>query len=299
MPRLPGSTLRILAPVSSKNDHGKKLAFAETVDAGQTEALGAQIAETLSTSPPAEPSTLEPIVVPEIDATPIELDATPIELNSTPLAFNAPPLESLHVPDTTTPDDSRDSWRPSLVGRLRAPTRWRSKTWIGVWVLLTGALAVLILKPPAKRNDTAQSSKKVEATSALAARPVEPTPRPPVDAVQPMPAVAPPPAPTSVPPVPASMGYLTVHSRSPYAVVYVGLRRSGHVDQKLPVRCGERFVAIGLPRGIGREPIWLAPGTTIDVPCDGSLDVTMNPRRLRPKRHHHENRHVTPNRPRH
>jgi hypothetical protein len=335
MPKLSGSTpsLRIVTPPSSKNEHAGRLAFAQTMAAGQAEALGVQIAHALANPPaevtpapeeeitvamvpgqaaalaavpPPEVSTLEPIIVPDIESIRIEVESTPMEVASMPIATTpievaSSPTQPLYVPETTTQDDSLDNWRPSLIGRLRSPTRWRSKTWIATWVILTGTLALLVLKPPPKRNETA-TSPKVDAKSALAARPVEATPPAPVDTARPVQALAPLPAPTSAPAVPAaapaSMGYLTVHSTSPYAGVYLGSRKYGRIDQKLLVRCGERFVAIGLPRhGNGREPIWLAPGKTIDVPCGGSLDMKMNPRRLRPKKQHQDNRHGVPNRP--
>jgi len=92
------------------------------------------------------------------------------------------------------------------------------------------------------------------------------------------------------------LGFLTIHSTGSYASVYLGVKKYGRVDEKLLVRCGERFVAIGLPRGNGREPTWLASGKTIDVPCGGSLDVRMNPRRLRPRTRRH-NQHSVPSRP--
>jgi hypothetical protein len=93
------------------------------------------------------------------------------------------------------------------------------------------------------------------------------------------------------------LGYLTVHSTSPYAGVYLGSRKYGRIDQKLLVRCGERFLAIGLGRhGNGKDPVWLAPGKTIEVPCGGSLDVSMNARRLRPKRLHEGRGHGLPSR---
>jgi hypothetical protein len=302
MPRLPGATssLRIVTPASSKSDQGSMSPFAQTVAAGRTEALGAQIAEVLATAPvepstltttSAEVSTLEPMVVPDFDSTPIE---------------------TVDVPEAPTPDDLRAAWLPSLVGRLRAPTRWQRKTWLGAWLVLTGALAVLVLKLPAN-GDRSTLRSKTEATSALAARPVEPTPPGPVDTARPVQALA---APTSAQPTPNAnpiesalaertlqdlqrrgLGFLTIHSTSPYASIYLGLRRYGRVDEKLLLRCGERFVAIGLPRRAnGREPIWLAPGKMIDVPCGASLDVRMNPRRLRPRTPRHNNRQSLPTR---
>jgi serine/threonine protein kinase len=78
------------------------------------------------------------------------------------------------------------------------------------------------------------------------------------------------------------LGHLTVHSTAPYAKVYIMFTRFGRVEEELTVPCGQRFVAIGVPpRGGRREPVWLAPGKPIFIPCGGSLTVTMNPRRVR------------------
>jgi hypothetical protein len=78
------------------------------------------------------------------------------------------------------------------------------------------------------------------------------------------------------------LGHLTVHSVAPYAKVYLMFTRFGRVEETLSVPCGQRFVAIGLPPRPGKtEPIWLAPGQSMFIPCGGSLTVTMNPRRIR------------------
>jgi hypothetical protein len=80
------------------------------------------------------------------------------------------------------------------------------------------------------------------------------------------------------PPPPKGFGYLTVHSSIGYAFVYVQLIRYGHVERRLTVRCGKRFVSLGSPRPTGGEPIWFAPSKTVDVPCGGSLEITMMPK---------------------
>jgi hypothetical protein len=290
MPKLPGATplLRIVTPPSSKNDHEGPAAFAQTVAVAPSEALRDQIAESLSTAPE------EVELAPEVDSITIE---------------------SIQ-PEPAIREESRGSWTPSFVGRLRAPTKWRSKTWLGAWLVLTGTLAVLVLKPPAKRGHDDAMSSKTDATSAFAARPIEPSPRAPSDTAPSVPALAALQAPPSASAAPATnapdlplaeqdlrhrgLGFLTVHSTSPYAGVYLGSRKYGRIEQKLLVRCGERFVAIGLPRhGNGKDPVWLAPGKAIDVPCGGSLDVSMNPRRLRPRRLHDSHGHSLPSRAHH
>jgi hypothetical protein len=78
------------------------------------------------------------------------------------------------------------------------------------------------------------------------------------------------------------LGRLTVHSVAPYAKVYMMNNRLGRVDETLTVVCGQRFIAIGVPpRGGRTEPVWLAPGKSVNIPCGGSLTMTMNPRRVR------------------
>jgi hypothetical protein len=78
-------------------------------------------------------------------------------------------------------------------------------------------------------------------------------------------------------------GYLTVHSSSSTADVYVMLKKYGTVEEKLIVPCGERFVTIiiGTSAQDRKEPIWLAPGRTMQVPCGQSVEVTINPRAFR------------------
>ena len=104
------------------------------------------------------------------------------------------------------------------------------------------------------------------------------------------PAAPPPPAPKtayavpggsatkSAPPPPKGFGYLTVHSSISYAYVYVQLARYGKVEKRLTVRCGKRFLSLGLPKATGGEPTWYAPSRTVDVPCGKELEVTMMPK---------------------
>jgi len=77
---------------------------------------------------------------------------------------------------------------------------------------------------------------------------------------------------------PKGFGFLTVHSSIGYAWVYVQLYRYGHVERRLTVRCGKRFLSLGNPRPNGGEPIWFAPSRTVDIPCGGAVEVTMMPR---------------------
>jgi hypothetical protein len=69
-----------------------------------------------------------------------------------------------------------------------------------------------------------------------------------------------------------------VHSSISYAFVYVQLARYGKVEKRLTVRCGKRFLSLGLPKATGGEPTWYAPSRTVDVPCGKELEVTMMPK---------------------
>ena len=102
------------------------------------------------------------------------------------------------------------------------------------------------------------------------------------------PAPAPAPAPTSDVALPApagdynktKFGFLTVHSPVPGSFVYVHLLRYGKVEDRLIVPCGRRFVSIGYPIFKKHEPTWLAPSQIINVPCGGSAEATILPRKL-------------------
>jgi hypothetical protein len=85
-------------------------------------------------------------------------------------------------------------------------------------------------------------------------------------------------APKAVAPPPKGFGYLTVHSSISYAFVYVQLARYGKVEKRLTVRCGKRFLSLGLPKATGGEPTWYAPSRTVDIPCGKELEVTMMPK---------------------
>jgi hypothetical protein len=80
--------------------------------------------------------------------------------------------------------------------------------------------------------------------------------------------------------LPQGFGALTVHSTS-HASVYLMFKKYGPVEEKLIVPCGKRFIGIGLPVRDRMEPTWLAPGKMMDIPCRGSIEMTMNPRRVK------------------
>jgi hypothetical protein len=208
------------------------------------------------------------------------------------------------------------AWTPSsILQRLRAPSQWqpntRLATYIGVPLALASLVATLAIarSPQASKNAGAAATTVALADVHSTALPIPATPSnqksdPP--AQEPRVAVAPPAPPRPAPAVPSAkvaasapvapsasdefsmalkkrhLGHLTVHSRASYALVYLMFTKFGKVEEKLTVPCGQRFIAIGLPSRTGRrEPVWLAPGTSVFVPCGGSITMTMNPRRVR------------------
>jgi len=74
--------------------------------------------------------------------------------------------------------------------------------------------------------------------------------------------------------------FITVHSSKP-ARVYVMMKSYGLVEEKLAIPCGRQFVSIGIPVRGRKQPVWLAPGKMLQVPCQESMELTMNPRPLK------------------
>jgi hypothetical protein len=188
--------------------------------------------------------------------------------------------------------------RTSFVDRLKAPTRFRRNVWLIAWVGLGAMLLLLIIGLSGRSS--ARSAPATQNAAVLVAPPAPPAPAP---APSPVAAPAEPPPPSAaVEPLPVEepatddspleggspeslarrgLGTVTVHSVATYASVYVMPGRYGKVEQPLTVPCGNKFLAIGVPTPSRKEPVWLAPGRKILIPCGGSLDVTMNPRALR------------------
>jgi hypothetical protein len=183
--------------------------------------------------------------------------------------------------------------RPSLIARLNTPTKWRRSTGLKVWAGL-GLLLALLLGRLVFSRATAPSIGGVPISPSgapamlLAARSSPPsveTGQPPSPKQDESQAAATPEAPanedTSSIVADRSLGWLTVHSAEVRASVFLMFKRYGAVEEKLAVPCGKRFVGIGLPAPAKREPTWLAPGKTIEVPCGGAIELTINPRMLR------------------
>jgi serine/threonine-protein kinase len=188
---------------------------------------------------------------------------------------------------------SEPGQRTSLVERLKAPTRFSRNVWLGAWIGLAGLLPVLIVG--LSRRSAVKTASAPQTAAVLV---VPPPPPPPVPVALAEPEEPPPPSPVEEPaqedpPTAADLvgsseslarrglGNVTVHSLASHASVYVMLARYGKVEEKLTLPCGKRFLAIGVQAPARREPIWLAPGRMILIPCGGTLDVTMNPHALR------------------
>jgi hypothetical protein len=204
------------------------------------------------------------------------------------------PLESFDTPHPTTRTVLTGASRlSSLASRLRAPTRWHKRTWIRVWVVLMAGLVVLIARLSWKRASIASKTQVQMAVVPAAApakgplqEPVEPAPSPSAFGAVGEPAPVAPELPStegtfSEDLMRRGLGFVTVHSAEPHANVYVMFRRYGAVEEKLMIPCGKRFIGIGLPARDRQEPTWLAPGKLTNIPCGGSVEMTMNPRRLR------------------
>jgi hypothetical protein len=218
--------------------------------------------------------------------------------------FSDPPASTADTTNNASGSEqvSTGTWEwSSLVRRLQAPTPWGRNSWIMAWVALTLCLVTVAAKlslsrtsrPPfsASRNTVfgepldapATPTSRAEAPRLVEA-PVEPAPiavalgepasnaqppSPELDSVSTLPALAP------------GFGLLTVHSTASLASVYVDQKLSGSPEEKLSVRCGKRFVSIGVAARLNSKPTWLAPGKTMVIPCGAVLETTMNPRALR------------------
>ena len=77
------------------------------------------------------------------------------------------------------------------------------------------------------------------------------------------------------------LGLLTIQSTASHASVYVNLKLYGGVGEGLTIPCGKQFISIGVPPRRPAQPVWLAPGKSMVIPCGGVLETTMNPRPLR------------------
>ena len=74
----------------------------------------------------------------------------------------------------------------------------------------------------------------------------------------------------------AGMGYLTVASPGA-ATVFVNGAAVGDVNTPLEVACGRRFIRLGTSPDGGAVTTWLAPGQTVEIPCQGALRTEIVP----------------------
>jgi hypothetical protein len=179
----------------------------------------------------------------------------------------------------------------SLWSRLNAKPKWQRNAWIGISIAMSvvvGALGATRLgkRTPASSKTEPQHAAPLPAALPPSPPPVAPLPSPPPVDLAAAPAPSPAESPSTQDPSPAEpiqpgFGHLTVHSTGSQASVYVMLKKYGAVEEKLAIPCGKRFIAIGVPVRDQKEPTWLAPGKSTIIPCGGSLELTMNPRRLK------------------
>jgi serine/threonine-protein kinase len=78
--------------------------------------------------------------------------------------------------------------------------------------------------------------------------------------------------------LPLGYGYLTIVSPAE-ANVYLSGKLLGPVNRAIRVRCGRWFIRLAAPQE-GRYPEWVTTGETVLVPCQESVRLDMNPRRL-------------------
>ena len=217
--------------------------------------------------------------------------------------FSDPPASTADTTDDASGAEqvSSGTWEwSSLVRRLHAPTPWRRNSWLVAWVGLTLCLVTLAAKLSLSRTSRPSFSASWNTVSGATFGAPE---TPPSHAEAPPPVQAPiEPAPIAVaqgepasnaqppsseleslstqPALAPGFGQLTVHSTASHASVYVDQKLSGSPEEKLSVRCGKRFVSIGIPARVTSKPTWLAPGKTMVIPCGAALETTMNPRAL-------------------
>jgi hypothetical protein len=274
-------------PAASSDAEKTKLAFAQTVKVSPVAPVLPSNHEALPVDP--APATRREGLPHDVIAT--ERTTFPDSAEAPPDSFDTSPGTARTIPTSNV--------LASIAARLQAPTRWQKRTWIGVLVATLSAFAVMIAGVRGKRS-SAKSTAQVPATIERAAGPAEPAPReitqappsptplPPQNAAIPEPPAAA--AATESPPAEEDapedlmrrgLGALTVHSTGTHASVYVMLKKYGSVEDKLLIPCGKRFIGIGVPVRDRKEPVWLAPGKSMEIPCGGSIETTMNPRQVK------------------
>jgi hypothetical protein len=201
---------------------------------------------------------------------------------SPPAGAQAKDSESLTLPISGIRWAPRGKWAVLIAGGAVASTALALAlfaTWRGRVEATT----------PASTMHLAQTSPAAEPTHSL---PAQPETRP-AETAPPTTAAAPVAAPSAATDADGisedlkarGLGTVTVHSTGTHGSVYVMFTKYGQVENKIIVPCGKRFIGVGVPRRDSKEPTWLAPGSLVEIPCGGSVEMTMNPRRVddRPK----------------
>jgi serine/threonine protein kinase len=192
-------------------------------------------------------------------------------------------------------DDSLFNW---VLRASQAAERWVESRPFANWVdALTpgqrragvasavGALLLVVFLPVARSSSRAAKGANGPRADVSAALPMAAAMMPPAMPA-PMPAACPPNTPPPKPVKPTSTrskyGFLTVHSPMRFGYVYVFLQKYGRIEDRLVVPCGrQQFISVGLPNPHGGEPAWLAPSEYVPIPCGGSTEITIRPRRLK------------------
>ncbi|AKT43824.1 serine/threonine-protein kinase [Chondromyces crocatus] len=140
----------------------------------------------------------------------------------------------------------------------------------------TATLVAVVWIVVAYRAPQPQDGSATPGTSAAATTSALPTavplPPPPVPEVSTRPTAAPEPDAATLP---AGAGYLTI-SFPVEASVYISGRYLGEANGPLQVRCGTWFVRLAQP-GKNKYPEWLTKGQTVNVTCQGTTRLAMQP----------------------
>jgi serine/threonine-protein kinase len=209
--------------------------------------------------------------------TPLPGGITPIP-GAVPIQFGLPPA----IPPAQAPPEGEITQsrsfaqaQRSLVGTIAVSASTATLVAV-IWI----SIAYYRSSPTPDRDATLPP--------ASAPPPVTAPPPPPKPTAVPAPASAAPTAKASVPPedldgssLPAGIGFLTVRFPEP-ANVYLSGRLMGAANGPLKVRCGQWWVRVAKPVE-AKYPEWLSKGMTVNVACQGSTSVNLQPSAGKPR----------------